>query len=123
MRCLFCVSILLIVSLLSCKEKSVSLIGTWQADKFNISVDESVSTPELVRETGLIEKQNRIVVAADSVLLLTNGNDTLFEGRCCTASDGVFASGKDLSIRWDGKNIITEEHTPFGVITIGYEKR
>lgn len=115
--------LLLLLFLTACSGKGSALVGNWQAEKVHVSFDEAHSTPQLVRETGKIEKRNRIAVTSDSLLTLTNGTDTLFHGRFIADRQGHIQLRQGLVADWNGEMLVTQEETSLGVITVTYSKR
>ena len=59
-------------SLCACTSDNDPLIGTWTVEKVNVQFDEHRGTPELVKQVGEMEKQNRIVISTDSILTFKN---------------------------------------------------
>lgn len=108
-------------ALVACHSRSDSLIGEWVADKVNVQFDERLSTPELVRQVGEMEKQNKICISADS-LLVFKGLDAEKRGRLTLGSEGsLFCDGLFFGQWKDGK-IVTSTDSPLGEIVVAYRK-
>lgn len=108
-------------ALCTCHQKADSLIGEWKADKVNVQFDEKRSTPELVRQVGEMEKQNRFSISKDSVLVF-KGLDSETAGRIATDKQGnLFLDGVPFG-QWKNGEIVTKTPSPLGEIIIVYRK-
>ena len=72
----FCLFFVLAMLLVACTSKPDTLIGDWTADKVSVQFDENHSTPELVKQVGEMEKQNRISIGNDSILVFKGLDET-----------------------------------------------
>lgn len=111
-----------VVAFAACNEKSDSLIGTWSVEKVNVQFDESRSTPELVKQTGEMEKQNSIVINADSTLVFKSVDGEM-RGRVKLADGETLLVGGTVFGRWKAGRIITKTDSPLGEIVVTYCKR
>lgn len=108
-------------TLCACHPEQGTLIGTWTVDKVHVQFDESRSTPELVKQTGEMEKRNTFSISADSVLVF-KGIDEQWEERVNLVNDSVLrCSGRDFGI-WSGERIVTRTDTPLGEVLVVYRK-
>ena len=114
------IAFVLMLICIECQRNTNTIVGTWKAEKVEIDFDERHGTPEIVKQTGIIEKENRLIVTADSTLAFISQGDTV---------KGIF-SVSETQISLDGKpfgtiaenGIITNEETPFGNISVTYRK-
>jgi len=121
MKKTFLVFLGLILLLSACTEKQDSLIGDWKADKVNVQFDESRSTPELVKQIGEMEKQNRISIGADSILVFSS-LDNNFEGQLRLDESGTLYCNGNVFGQWKNGEIVTKTPSPLGEITVKYQK-
>ena len=114
---LLCLAMLLT----ACDPQPDTLMGDWTADKVNVQFDENKSTPELVKQIGEMEKQNRISITADSMLVFkTLDNET--QGRMTVDPQGViYCDGQEFG-QWKEEMIVTTVSSPLGAITVKYRK-
>lgn len=118
----FCLFFVLAMLLVACTSKPDTLIGDWTADKVSVQFDENHSTPELVKQVGEMEKQNRISIGNDSILVF-KGLDGESRGRMTVDQQGViYCDGQKFGIWKEGK-VVTETPSPLGIITIQYKKQ
>ena len=104
-----------------CRPEPDALIGTWTVDKVHVQFDESRSTPELVKQTGEMEKRNTFSISADSVLVF-KGIDEQWEERVNLVNDSVLrCSGRDFGI-WSRGRIVTRTGSPLGEVIVIYKK-
>ena len=106
----------------ACAEKPASLIGEWVADKVNVQFDESRNTPELVKQVGEMEKQNRIRISADSILVF-NSLDGEIRGRLTLDNEGAMFCDGTLFGQWKEGQIVTKTDSPLGEIIVWYKKK
>lgn len=113
----------LALGLASChKGASRSIIGTWLVDKVNVQFDEQRNTPELVKQIGEMEKQNIIVISADS-LLTFKALDGETRGRLSLTPDGsMFVDGASFG-QWKEGRIVTFSDSPLGKVVVSYRKK
>lgn len=113
----------LALGLASChKGTSRSIIGTWLVDKVNVQFDEQRNTPELVKQIGEMEKQNIIVISADS-LLTFKALDGETRGRLSLTPDGsIFVDGASFG-QWKEGRIVTFSDSPLGEVVVSYRKK
>ena len=107
----------------SCRdESSDSIIGTWKADKVNVQFDEQRNTPELVKQIGEMERQNSIVISADSMLVFKSMEGES-KGRLSLAKEGtMFVDGVQFG-RWNEGKIVTQSDSPLGMVVVTYGKQ
>ena len=118
----FCLFFVLAMLLVACTSKPDTLIGDWTADKVSVQFDENHSTPELVKQVGEMEKQNRISIGNDSILVF-KGLDGESRGRMTVDQQGViYCDGQKFGI-WENGVIITTVSSPLGEITVKYQKK
>ena len=105
----------------ACTHKPETLIGDWTVYKVNVQFDENRTTPELVKQIGEMEKQNRISIGNDSTLVFkTLDNET--QGRMTVDKQGVvYCDGQKFGLWKDGM-IVTAVPSPLGKITVTYRK-
>lgn len=117
--------ILLILSLVfllcACNDTSNSLIGDWKADKVNVQFDENQSTPELVKQIGEMERQNRFTISNDSILDF-KGLDTEWQSRLTLSGNGDLWCNGQVFGHWKEGEIVTRTPSPLGEIVIVYKK-
>ena len=122
MKYSFCPFFVLAVLLAACTSKPDTLIGDWTADKVTVQFDENHATPELVKQVGEIEKQNRISISGDSTLVFKS-LDGETQGRVTVDQHGViYCDGQKFGI-WENGIIITTVTSPLGEITVKYQKK
>ena len=110
----------ILLSCLGCQRNTDTLIGNWKAEKVEVDFDERLSTPEIVKQTGIIEKENRLIIADDSTLTFISQGDTV-KGRFSVKEMQVFIDGRPFGLI-TGNGIVTKEASPFGNITVEYQK-
>ena len=109
------------LALSACTHEQDSLVGTWTVDKVNVQFDEQHNTPELVKQIGEMEKQNRISISNDSILVF-KGLDGETQGRMTVDQQGViYCDGQKFGI-WKEGIVVTETPSPLGIIVITYRK-
>lgn len=106
----------------ACHHDDNSLIGTWTADKVNVEFDEQRATPELVKQIGEMEKHNVIVISADSLLTLTNGEGGM-TGRLHLLDDGTILVDAMPIGQWKDRQIVTRTGSPIGEVVVTYRKQ
>ena len=111
----------LMSGLFGCAPQSDSLVGEWKPDKVNVRFDESRTTPEMVRQTGELERQNRINISKDS-LLVFKSQDTELCGRLTIDANGTLFCDGSLFGQWKEGQIITSTPSPLGEIVVSYRK-
>lgn len=110
----------ILLSCLGCQRNNDTLTGTWEAEKVEVEFDEQLSTPEIVKQTGIIEKENELLVAADSTLTFISHGDTI-KGSFSVRGTQILFSGEAFGNLSENR-IITNESTPFGKIRVTYRK-
>ena len=119
MRHFFLIGIVLFL-LASCKPKEDPFIGRWTVDKVNVEFDVDWATPEMVRQFGSMEKNNVIIISADSVLTLVMDGDTM-QSRCSLRGNRILCDGELWG--WYEEGLIkTETFTPMGYVKASYRK-
>ena len=122
MRFSFCPFFILAVLFAACTSKPDTLIGDWAADKVTVQFDENHATPELVKQVGEMEKQNRISISSDSTLVFKS-LDGEMQGRMTVDQHKViYCNGQKFGIWKEGK-VVTETPSPLGIIVITYRKK
>ena len=108
--------------LFGCGPKQDSIVGDWTVDKVNVQFDERQSTPELVRQTGEMEKHNTFNISSDSILRF-KGLYEQWEG-IITLTDGgnICCDGQPFG-HWTEGQITTRTDSPLGEITVIYKKK
>lgn len=110
----------ILLSCLGCQRNNDTLTGTWEAEKVEVEFDEQLSTPEIVKQTGIIEKENELLVAADSTLTFISHGDTI-KGSFSVRGTQILFIGEAFGNLSENR-IITNESTPFGKIRVTYRK-
>ena len=106
---------------LACTHKPETLIGDWTVDKVNVQFDENRTTPELVKQIGEMEKQNRISIGNDSTLVFKT-LDNEAQGRMTVDKQGVvYCDGQKFGL-WKDGTIVTAVPSPLGEITVTYRQ-
>ena len=83
--------------------------------------DEQRSTPEVVKQIGEMEKQNRFTISKDSILVF-NGLETETTGRISSDKQGrLFLDGAPFG-QWKDGQIVTTTASPIGEIIVVYKK-
>ena len=116
-----CIIFLLCLIAISCKRPSDPLFGTWKATKVHVDFDIKYTTPDMVKQIGEMEKQNRLEIKADSTMSL-GGNGFILEGQVKLLSDGKLYCNDELFGIWADGKITTRTPSPFGEITVEYTK-
>jgi hypothetical protein len=107
--------------LCACTRQPDSLIGTWTVDKVNVQFDERRSTPELVKQMGEMERQNRLTITSDSILILKS-LDGETQGRLSLGETGTLLCNGEPFGQWTEGKIVTRTPSPLGEIIIKYRK-
>ena len=107
--------------LLSCVGKQDPFVGRWTVEKVNVDFDENLSTPEMVRQYGEIEKGNIIEIGKDSTLVFISDGDTM-RGKCSLRGTQLFLEGM-LFGRYEDGLIEIETVTPLGEVAVVYSKQ
>lgn len=105
----------------ACHQKTDSIIGKWVADKVNVRFDEQHSTPEVVKQVGVMEKQNYFIISNDSVLVF-NSLEMEKIGRVSSDKQGNLFLDDVLFGQWKNGEIVTKTPSPLGEITVVYKK-
>ena len=109
-----------LVLLCACGHTDDPFIGRWTVDKVNVEFDEEWATPEMVRQVGAMEKNNVVVITADSSLMLVNEGDTA-RYRCSLRGNQILCNGEPWGWFADGA-IKTETSSPMGGVKVLYKK-
>ena len=117
-RTFLIVSALLLLA--ACTTKEDTFIGRWTVDKVNVEFDEKWATPEMVRQVGAMEKNNVVIITADSLLTLVNEGDTV-RYRCSLRGSQILCDGEPWG-RFEGGTIKTETSSPMGSVKVVYKK-
>lgn len=107
----------------SCNHEGDALIGTWTVNKVHVSFDESKTNPDIVKQTGELERDNMLVIGADSVLTLYSQNDTILHGKITLNKNGAIFIDNICIGQWSDRLITTKEDTPYGLVTVTYQKK
>ena len=119
-KTLFVVMLALLSVMSSCSD-SDTIVGTWRVANVNIGFDEYKYTPDMVRQIGLEEKANTIILKADSTMLYVSGNDTL-NGRFSLRNQDLFFNNEKFAII--SNDTLTEtKRTVLGDVVIKYNKK
>lgn len=105
---------------IGCQRNTDTLIGTWKSGKVAVDFDERLSTPEIVKQMGAIEKENVLIIVADSTLTFISQGDTI-KGKFSVEGAQILLNGKVFGTITE-TGIVTKEDTPFGKITVDYRK-
>ena len=105
----------------ACHHEGDTLVGTWTVDKVHVQFDEQRNTPELVKQVGEMERQNTIVISADSTLTF-KGFEERSQGRLHLQSDGTMWLDSVVFGTWSNGRIVTRVDSPRGEITVTYRK-
>ena len=116
----FFLAITTVLLLASCHRTSDPLIGRWTVEKVNVEFNESIATPEMVRQYGELEKGNVIEISQDSMLTLISDGDTL-KGKCQLKGSQLYCD-EQLFGSLEGGKMITKNKTPIGTIEVVYAK-
>ena len=111
---------LLLLMLASCTSKDDPFFGRWTVDKVQVDFDADWATPEMVRQYGSMEKNNVIIISADSVLMSVMDGDTV-RGRCSVRGNQILCDGEPWGVYEEGI-IKTETFTPMGYVKTSYVK-
>ena len=114
---LFC-----LIALASCNKTSDPLFGAWQATKVHVGFDIKLNTPEMVKQIGEMEKQNKLDIKSDSTMTFVSNGYTL-KGQLRLFSDGKLFCNDELFGIWADGKITTKSPSPFGEITVEYTKK
>ena len=106
--------------LASCAPKDDPFFGRWTVDKVNVDFDADWATPEMVRQFGTMEKDNVVIISADSVLTLVMDGDTM-QSRCSLRGSHILCDGESWGLFEEGM-IRTETVTPMGNLKTTYRK-
>ena len=110
------------IAFCACHPKADALVGEWKPEKVNVHFDENRSTPEIVKQIGEMEKQNRITITPDSLLVFSSLN-TETRGRLSVDGSGtLYCEGQRFG-QWNGGQITTVTPSPLGEITVVYGKK
>lgn len=111
----------LVALLCACQSNTDTLIGTWEAEKVNVHFDEQRSTPEVVKQIGEMERQNRFTISKDSILVF-NSLEMETTGRISSDKQGrLFLDGAPFG-QWKDGQIVTTTASPIGDIVVVYKK-
>lgn len=110
----------ILLSCLGCQRNNGTLTGTWKVEKVAVDFDERLSTPEIVKQTGIIEKENLLIIAADSTMTFISQGDTI-KGKFSVEGAQIQLNGKTFGTITEN-GITTAEASPFGKITVDYQK-
>lgn len=110
----------LVLSMASCQRAHDPFFGRWTVERVNVAFDEGISTPEMVRQYGELEKGNILEIGRDSVLVFVSDGDTL-RGSCSLRGTLLLCNGKPFGV-YDHARIETETVTSIGKIKVTYSK-
>ena len=110
----------LAITLCACTPNADPFFGTWTVSKVNVQFDEQLSTPELVKQVGEMEKQNVIKISSDSILTF-KGLDIEWQDRISLKNETLLRNGAVFGT-WKNGEIITRSGSPLGEIIIVYKK-
>ena len=111
----------LAVLLSACQPEADPLIGRWTVDKVNVQFDERMSTPELVKQIGEMERQNTFSINTDSTLVF-KGLETTVEGKLSLVGDStLLVNGTHFGV-WKNGRIVTRTGSPLGEVVVTYRK-
>ena len=110
----------ILLSCMGCQRNTDTLMGNWKAEKVEVDFDERHSTPEIVKQTGFIEKGNQLSITEDSTLIFISQGDTI-KGNFSVKGAQILLNGKTFGFITEN-GIVTKEDTPFGNIIVEYQK-
>lgn len=113
-------AILVPLFLLGCSDTD-PIVGTWKAARVNIGFDEYKYTPDMVRQIGLSEKTNVIVINPDSTMLYISCGDTL-HGEFAMRNKDVYFNGDRIAVLQDDTLVETKK-TILGEVVVKYTKQ
>ena len=113
--------LLLALVTIACNRQADPLFGTWKATKVHVGFDEKYTTPDMVKQVGEMEKENRLDIKSDSTMTFVS-NDYKQEGKIKLLSDGKLFCDDELFGIWKDGKIITQTPSPFGEIQVEYTK-
>lgn len=112
--------LVLALTLCTCTSKTDPFFGTWTVSKVNVQFDEQLSTPELVKQVGEMEKQNVIKISSDSILTF-KGLDIEWQDRISLKNETLLRNGAVFGT-WKNGEIVIRSDSPLGEIIIVYRK-
>ena len=95
--------LVLAITLCACTSKTDPFFGTWTVSKVNVQFDEQLSTPELVKQVGEMEKQNVIKISSDSILTF-KGLDIEWQDRISLKNETLLRNGAVFGTWKTGKS-------------------
>lgn len=113
--------LLLGMTLASCTTQSDPLFGTWNVSKVNMDFDERVATPDMIKQVGDMERQNRLRIKEDSTMMFVSCGMEL-KGRLTLDSNGQLYCNGELFGTWANGIIVTNSPSPLGEIRVEYTK-
>ena len=105
----------------ACQPEADPLIGRWTVDKVNVQFDERMSTPELVKQIGEMERQNTFSISTDSTLVF-KGLETTVEGRLSLINDSTLLINGTHFGTWKNGRIVMRTGSPLGEVVVTYKK-
>lgn len=111
-----------VLMVIACNRPSDPLFGTWHATKVNVGFDEKLSTPDMVKQIGEMEKQNQLDIKSDSTMTFVSGSYTL-TGQLKLLPDGTLLCDGELFGTLNEDRITTKNPSPFGEIQVEYTKK
>ena len=110
----------LAVTLSTCTPKADPLFGTWTVSKVHVQFDEQLSTPELVKQVGEMEKQNVIKISNDSILTFKS-LDIEWQDKISLKNETLLRNGAVFG-SWKNGEIVTRSGSPLGEVVVVYRK-
>lgn len=115
-------AVVMVMALLlsACHRNNDAFVGRWTVERVNVEFDERYSSPEMVRQFGEMEKDNVILIEADSVLSFVLDGDTL-RGRYSVRGNQILWNEEPFGTFEEG-HIKTKTSTPMGDVKASYVK-
>jgi len=114
-------SMLLILLMMGCHRSGNTIIGVWKPISVNVGFDEYKYTPDMIRQIGLAEKANVIIVDSDSIMHYISGGDTIV-GRMSLRGGEWNVDGEKFAI-YANDTLTETKKTVLGNVVIKYTKQ
>lgn len=112
--------VLFALLVMSCHKNSHTIIGEWKPVSVNVDFDEYKYTPDMIRQIGLSEKANVVIIAPDSTMQYISGGDTVV-GRVSLRGGEMFID-KEKFATYRNDTITETKRTVLGDVVIKYTK-
>lgn len=121
MRSFLFVPILALFVLAGCGRESHTIVGTWKVVHVNVDFDEYRYTPDMVKQVGLAEKSNVLIVTPDSTMLYISCGDTL-RGKISVLNSELFINNEKFAT-YKNDTVTEVKRTVLGDVEIKYTKQ